>query len=87
MGREAGEAGGEAWDINMLTRIIDQRMTLVAHQLRHDPTSKIEDMLDMDKAQTDVLWSLDFGSIRNLKGMRPPMSKFPLPLPPVCLIG
>jgi len=55
--------------MNMLTRIIDQKMTAVAQQLRHDPTSKIEDLLDLDKAQTNELWRLDFDSVRSLKCM------------------
>jgi len=68
MGREPGDVGAKGWDMKILTRIIDQRMTAVTQQLCRDPTSKIEDLLDLDKAQTDELWRLDFESVRNLKG-------------------
>jgi hypothetical protein len=73
MGREPGEPGAKGWDMNMFTRIIDQRMTAVSQQLRHDPTLKIEDLLNLDKAQIDDLWGLDFESIRSLKGVLPVM--------------
>jgi hypothetical protein len=85
MCREAGEVGASGRNMGMLTRIIDQRMTAVEHQLRHNPTSKIEDLLDMDKAQTDELWRLDFESIQSLKGVLPGMWKVPTALLPPCL--
>jgi len=69
VGQEPDKAGPKYWGMNMLTRIIDQKMTAVAQQLRHDPTSKIEDLLDLDKAQTNELWRLDFDSVRSLKCM------------------
>jgi hypothetical protein len=69
MGREPGEAGAKGWDMDIFTRIIDQKMTAVTQQLRHNPTSKIEDLLNLDKVQIEKLWRLDFESIRNLKGM------------------
>ena len=69
MGREPGEPGEVGWDMNMLTRIIDQKMTAVTQQLQHDPTLKIEDLLNLDEAQTNELWRLDFESVRILKGM------------------
>ncbi|KAH8655994.1 hypothetical protein BGZ60DRAFT_459046, partial [Tricladium varicosporioides] len=67
MDQELGEPREKGWDMNMLTRIIDQRMTAVTQQLRYDPTSKIEDLLNLDETQTDELWRLDFESVRNLK--------------------
>lgn len=45
--------------MSMLTRIIDQRITAVTQQLYQHPTSKVEDLLDLDKAQADELWRLD----------------------------
>jgi N-terminal domain on NACHT_NTPase and P-loop NTPases len=76
MAREPGDVGAKGWDMKMLIRIIDQRMAAVTQQLCRDPTSKIEDLLDLDKAQTDELWRLDFESVRNLKGRRPLSRKF-----------
>jgi hypothetical protein len=69
MCEEPNNAGPKYWDMNMLTGIIDQKMTVVAQQLHHDPTSKIEDLLNLDKAQTGELWRLDFESVRSLKCM------------------
>lgn len=68
-GQESDDVGPKSWDMNMLTRIFDQKMAAVAQQLSRDPTSKIEDLLDLDKAQTDELWRLDFESVRSLKCM------------------
>ena len=75
------EAGAKGWDMNMLTRIVDQRVMAVTQQLRCDPTSKIEDLLDLDKALMDELWRLDFESVRSLRGMYPSMRKFLLRFP------
>jgi hypothetical protein len=60
-----GALGAHGWDMTTLTRIIDQRMKVAAQQLRHDPTSKVEDLLGLDKRSTDDLWRLDFESVRN----------------------
>jgi hypothetical protein len=64
-----GELGAHGWDMTTLTRIINQSMTVAAQQLRHDPTSNVEDLLGLDKTSTDDLWRLDFESVQNLKGM------------------
>ena len=69
MDREPGEAEVKGWDVNMLTRIIDQRMMEVTQELRHDSTSRVEDLLDLNKTQTDELWRLDFESVRSLRGV------------------
>lgn len=71
LGQEPGESGPSGWDMKMLTRIIDERVTVAEQKMRHDPASKIEDVFDLDKAQADDLWRLNFESVRNLKGTDP----------------
>ena len=68
-GQTSGETGANGWDIKILVQIIDQTMMGAAQQLRHHPTSNIEDLLGLDKSRTDDLWKLDFESVQNLKGM------------------
>ena len=67
-GQVSAEIGTSSWDMKMLTRIIDQRMMVAAQQLRHGSSSNIEDLLGLDKVQTDDLWRLDLESVQNLKG-------------------
>jgi len=64
-GHDGAEAKG--WDLNMLSRIIDERMTIITEQLRHNPTSRIEELLGLDRAQASALWRLDLKSVRSLK--------------------
>jgi hypothetical protein len=71
MRRKADEAEARGLDVEMLTRIIDQRMTTVTQQVRHDTKSKIEGLLELDKAQIDGLWRLDLESVRSLKSLYP----------------
>jgi hypothetical protein len=71
MRREADEAEARGLDVEMLTRIIDQRMTTVTQQVRHDTKSKIEGLLELDKSQIDGLWRLDLESVRSLKSLYP----------------
>ena len=67
MSREPDEAETKAWDVNMSTRVIDQRMTALTQQLRHDLTSKIEDLSVLNSIQTSELWRLDLESAQSLK--------------------
>jgi len=71
MRQEPDKAEARGLDVDMLTRIIEQRVTAVTEQFRHGPKSKIEDLLNLDKAHTEGLWRLDFESVRNLKGLYP----------------
>ena len=77
MRREADEAEARGLDVEMLTRIIDQRMMTVTQQLRHDTKSKTEGLLELDKAQIDGLWRLDLESVRSLKSLYPPKTDNP----------
>jgi hypothetical protein len=85
MRREASEDEARGLDVEMLTRIIDQRMTTVTQQLRHDTKSKIEGLLELDKAQVDGLWRLDLESVRSLKSLYPLKRIIPATLPPYIL--
>jgi hypothetical protein len=67
MSREPDEAETKAWDVNVFTRAIDQRMTALTQQLRHDPTSKIEELLGLSSVQTGELWRLGLESVQSLK--------------------
>lgn len=66
MSREPDEAETKAWGVNMFTRVTDQRMTALTQQLRHDPTSKIEDLLGLNSVQTGELGRLDLESVQSL---------------------
>jgi hypothetical protein len=81
MRREANEDEARGLDVEMLTKIIDQRMTTVTQQLRHDTKSKIEGLLELDKAQVDGLWGLDLKSVRSLKSLYPLKRIIPATLP------
>jgi hypothetical protein len=83
MRRDADETEASGLDVEMLTRIIDQRMTTVTQQLRHDTKSKVEGLLELDKAQIDGLWRLDLESIRSLKSLYPLKRIIPATLPPI----
>ena len=67
MSREPDEAETKAWDMNVFTRVIDQKMTALTQQLRHDPTSKIEELLGLSSVQTGELWRMGLESVQSLK--------------------
>ncbi|OCK73077.1 hypothetical protein K432DRAFT_18093, partial [Lepidopterella palustris CBS 459.81] len=67
MNREHDGAGPNGRDMNMLTKIIDEKIAAVMQQLHHDPKLKIEDLFDLNKSQTDDLMELDLESARSLK--------------------
>jgi hypothetical protein len=85
MRREADEAEASGLDVEMLARIIDQRMTTVTQQVRHDTKSRIEGLLELDKSQIDRLWRLDLESVRSLKSLYPLKRTIPATLPPYIL--
>jgi hypothetical protein len=85
MRREADEAETRGLDVEMLTRIIDQRMSTVTQQLRRDTNSKVEGLLELDKAQIDGLWRLDLESVRSLKSLYPLKRIIPVTTPPYVL--
>lgn len=60
--------GITGWDMEMLSRIIDQRVTVAAQLFRRGPKLKIGNLPGVDGAQVNDIWQLDFESIRNLKG-------------------
>jgi len=62
-------SGTNGWDVKTLTRIIDQRVSEAAQQLRHNPASDIEDLLGLEETQINELLRFHFESVRNLKSM------------------
>lgn len=73
VGRGLDDVVADGSDTNLLTRIIDQRMTVIAQQLHHDPKLKVENLLGLDNALTERLWRLDLESVQRLRGMLPLM--------------